>query len=125
MNEPLKTPTPAPPNPEHGNGFRHWQDAPGPFTKLNFWVAQYRVFVYIGFAGLVWFGLQVTGPGARMGKAEERISALERSVSKLVQTSEAIARLQCFNTGYTREQRELAGLDCDAVLRGEYVKSRP
>ncbi|MEX1185330.1 MAG: hypothetical protein WEA80_01915 [Gemmatimonadaceae bacterium] len=116
------TPSPAPPDPAQSNGFRSWHDVPGPLTKLNFFIAQYRPFVYLAFGALLWMGIQVTGPGSRIGAAEVRITDVERMLSRLVNITEANARLNCFNPQYTQQQRELVGLDCAAVLRGDYVR---
>lgn len=93
--------------------------------KVNWFLAEYRPIVLVALAALFWFGMQMTGPGARMAAAETRISTLERGMQRLIITGEAVARLQCFNESYSQQQRELAGLDCEAVLRGEYVRTRP
>lgn len=103
--------------------FKHFREAPGFMNKVNWFVTEYRVAVTVGIITLGWLGFQYAGPGARITAAEGRIGSLEKGVARLIQTSEAVARLQCFNVSYTREQRELAGLDCEAVLRGEYVRS--
>ncbi len=95
-------------------------------AQVNYWFAlrgfvMWSVTVVISILGFI--GMQFTGPGARVTRTEAEIVEIRVTIDRLVAVSEANARLNCFNPAYTQQQRELVGLDCSAVLRGDYVRT--
>jgi hypothetical protein len=97
-----------------------WKAAPSPFQKVNFFLAQYRVLVYMLFGAALWVGAQFISPNQRISAVEKEQKAMRATLDELSENSKAVVRLQCFNRSYKMEELRLAGINCDAVNRGDF-----
>lgn len=94
------------------------------FQRLNAKIAEYRALIYVATLVLIALGWRFQSPGERITRVESDIHAVRDTVVALRRGQDSthnaldvLARLRCFDSSLTFQQKRLAGLDCSEIDR--------
>lgn len=96
------------------------------WVRSSFILEKYKVLVWIIAGVLLAFGFQFKTPAKIVEELQGQITLNKRQVdstitpkvNRLEDKLDILLRLSCTNKSITTEQKDLAGLNCNEVLRG-------